>query len=161
MKTNLLMVCRANICRSPIAHSVVAHLAQAHGLAALLHVDSAGTHARAPGEPVDARARAALAERGYAAPTGRSRRLDPADFSRFDMILAMDRENFADLTAVCPPEFVHKLGLLLESAQGLPDSEVRDPYFGSREGFERVIDLCESAAVGLIGRLRQGVDRRD
>ncbi len=155
------MVCRANICRSPIAQAVASHMGQSHGLAALLHVDSAGTHVRASGETIDARARAALVARGYAVPTRRSRRIERSDFERFDLILAMDRDNFADLQAMCPPEFVGKLGLLLDSATGLPDSEVLDPYFGSREGFERVIDLCEAASIGLIGQLRRGVDSGD
>ena len=76
-----------------------------------------------------------------------------ADFQNFDVILAMDNANLAELHRICPPEHAHKLALFLADVDGLAQSEVPDPYFGSTQGFERVMDLCETGARALIKRL--------
>lgn len=148
--TKLLMVCMGNICRSPMAQSVVHKLATASRLSQPLEIDSAGTHARNLGERPDPRAEAALARRGYEVGHGRSRRIVTEDFQRFDLILAMDTDNLNALRRLCPPEQVDKLRLFLAFADGLEDTEVPDPYYSNTQGFERVLDLCEAGARGLI-----------
>jgi protein-tyrosine phosphatase len=112
--------------------------------------DSAGTHAHHTGERPDLRAQAALLRRGYTVGNIRSRRVDAQDFQNFDLILAMDASNAADLRRLCPPEHLSKIRLLLEFAEGLSEIEVPDPYYGNAQGFERVLDLCEAGIKGLI-----------
>jgi protein-tyrosine phosphatase len=144
-----------NICRSPTAEGVLrAHLERA-GLAASVEVDSAGTLGYHAGEPPDGRAQKAAAKRGYDLSRLRARRVKDADFLRFDMILAMDRDNLASLKQVCPPAQHDRLGLFLEYARNFADEEVPDPYYGGPEAFEYVLDLAEDAATGLIEVLRQ------
>jgi protein-tyrosine phosphatase len=144
------MVCMANVCRSPMAHMVTLRLAEQAGLARTLQIDSAGTHASHGKEPPDPRAKRVLAARGY--PTGkrRARQVTEHDFSRYDLILAMDETNLNDLRRMCPADHAHKLRLFLEFAQGLSICDIPDPYYGSVEGFERVLDLCEAGARGLV-----------
>lgn len=154
--TRLLMVCSANICRSPMAQVVTMHLAAQAGLASETQVDSAGTRASWLSAHPDARASAALTERGYRASRLRSRRVADKDFSRFDLILAMDQSNLDDLRQRCPAEHAHKLHLFLEFAPELGLRDVPDPYYGGTKGFEYVLDLCEAAARGLIGKLGGG-----
>lgn len=156
--TKILMVCMGNICRSPMAQAVAERTAAQLGPGSMrdmdrLVFDSAGTHAHHVGERMDPRAAAALKARGYIVGKGRSRRVCEADFERFDLILAMDRGNLATLQAVCPGPHRGKLRLLLEFANGLRDQEVPDPYYGNAQGFERVLDLCELGAQGLIQSL--------
>ncbi len=139
-----------NICRSPAAEVVVRALADEAGLSSFLEVDSAGTHAYHEGEAPDPRVRKAAARRSYSLGGLRARRLTEADFTRFDRILAMDRQNLAFMRRICPPEFHSKLGLFLDFAEAVPDDEIPDPYYGGPEGFERVLDLCELAGKGLI-----------
>lgn len=139
-----------NICRSPAAEVVVKVMAERAGLASILEVDSAGTHAYHEGEAPDPRVRTAAARRSYDLGRLRARRLVEADFVRFDRILAMDRQNLAFMTRICPPEHQSKLGLFLDFATTVPDKEIPDPYYGGAEGFERVLDLCELAGKGLI-----------
>lgn len=152
--TRLLMVCMGNICRSPMAQIVTLHLARAAGLASAVQVDSAGTHAGHVGEPPDPRARATLSQRGYAVGKNRSRKVAEQDFEHYDLILAMDQANLNDLRRACPTEHTHKLRLFLEFAPEADLREVPDPYYGNAQGFERVLDLCEAAARGLIGALQ-------
>ena len=148
--TKLLMVCMGNVCRSPMAQIVTLHLAQQTGLAREMQVDSAGTHAGRSSEPPDPRAKAVLSARGYPIGKSRSRQVTEQDFGRYDLILAMDQSNLNDLRRMCPNEHTHKLRLFLEYANGLDAQDVPDPYYGSVQGFERVLDLCEAGARGLI-----------
>jgi protein-tyrosine phosphatase len=154
--THILMVCTANICRSPMAQMVGAHLATKAGLAGRVTFESAGTQASRISEPPDPRTKAVLLKHNYPVGKKRSRRLKEDDFSRFDLILAMDQSNLDDLQKTCPAEHIHKLRLLLAFAPELGLREVPDPYFGSPQGFDRVLELCEAAAAGLIMHLRQG-----
>jgi protein-tyrosine phosphatase len=79
-----------------------------------------------------------------------------ADFERFDLILAMDRDNVAQLLRRCPHEHVGKIRLFLDFATDIAEDEVPDPYYGSAQGFERVLDLCEAGAQGLLAALERG-----
>jgi protein-tyrosine phosphatase len=125
------------------------------GLAGEVEVDSAGTHAYHVGEPPDPRSQKVAAARGYQLAHLRARRVATADFLRFDMILAMDRDNLAALREVCPPEERHRVDLLLKYARNARTEEVPDPYYGGPEGFERVLDLIEDGCAGLIEELRR------
>ncbi|TLD43913.1 MAG: Low molecular weight protein-tyrosine-phosphatase YfkJ [Accumulibacter sp.] len=150
----VLFVCMGNICRSPIAEAVARTLAQRQGLGRDLDFDSAGTHGHYhAGEAPDPRARRVAARRGYDLSRLRARAVIDADFDRSDRILAMDEANLASLRRQCPEESRSKLGLFLDYAAGLGISEVPDPYYGAESGFERVIDLCELAARGLLADL--------
>jgi protein-tyrosine phosphatase len=76
------------------------------------------------------------------------------DFLCFDLLLAMDNDNLAHMTALCPPAHRHKLQLFLQHAHTASAQEIPDPYFGTAAGFERVLHLCEIGAGALAERLR-------
>ena len=150
MIKKILMVCMGNICRSPMALAVARQLASDAGRSAEFEFDSAGTHAHHSGEEADPRAKAVLASHHYKPSNSRARRVEKADFERFDLILAMDQANLAALQHACPEKYRHKLHLLLEFAPELELDSVPDPYFGHADGFERVLDLCEKGVKGLL-----------
>lgn len=157
-KYRILFVCMGNICRSPMAEAVTRHLAEKAGLAARITVASAGTHAREhAGWAPDERARRVASRRGYDMSKIRARAVVPEDFDRFDRILAMDAANLSLLRGKCPEESRAKLGLFLRCADSLEITEVPDPYYGDETGFERVLDLCELAASGLLKELARDV----
>lgn len=120
-----------------------------------MHVESAGTYAGMAGQRCDPRARAALQRRGYDPGQDLARRIADRDFERFDLILAMDKQNLHSLQTICPAPHQHKLSLFLDYAENLEEDEVPDPYYGNAQGFERVLDLCEAGARGLISTLRR------
>ena len=130
-------------------------LVDRQGLAGQVELDSAGTHGYHIGKPPDPRARAAAAKRGYDLSALRGRQVCPDDFVHFDYILAMDRDNLDLLLEACPIEYQAKVELFLNYAKRFSEDEVPDPYYGGPEGFDRVLDLVEDAAGGLIERLRQ------
>ncbi len=150
MTNRILFVCMGNICRSPTAEGVTRALAEKKGVAAFFEFDSAGTHGYHIGNPPDVRARQAAAKRGYDLAPLKARQVNAFDFDRFDRILAMDRDNLELLRQACPEEHHGKLGLFLEYASRSTNDEVPDPYYGGPEGFERVLDMIEDAADGLL-----------
>jgi protein-tyrosine phosphatase len=146
-------VCLGNICRSPTAHGVFEGFIERRGLSGEILVDSCGTGEWHVGSPPDRRAMAAAARRGYDLGHLRARQVQPADFDTFDYILAMDRDNLADLQAMCPAGFTGHLGLFLSFAGDGAPRDVPDPYYGGDAGFDLVLDLIESASAGLLQAL--------
>ena len=155
MAIKVLFVCMGNICRSPTAQGVFETLVARASLTEQILVDSAGTHAYHIGEPPDVRASEAALRRGVDLNPQKARRFSPEDFVEFDYLLAMDRSNYEDLSAQCEPAQLPKLRLFLEFAPDLGVHEVPDPYYGGVTGFERVLDLIEEAAQGLLAEIRQ------
>ena len=153
-KVRVLFVCLGNICRSPMAQGMFAKHLEEAGLEGSVEVDSAGTHAFHIGESPDQRARAAALRRGVDLSHQRARRVGRRDFTDFDYVLAMDGDNYAHLQARCPPEFEYKLRRVMDFAPELEEREVPDPYYGGGSGFERVLDLIESAGEGLLKDIR-------
>ncbi|HET8700258.1 MAG TPA: low molecular weight protein-tyrosine-phosphatase [Nitrococcus sp.] len=150
----VLFVCMGNICRSPTAEGIFRHLVKSSGVAHLIETDSAGTHDYHIGRPPDPRAMAAAARRGIDIGDLRARMVDDLDFSSFDWILAMDSSNLAWLQARAPAESRERIHAFLDFAPALMECEVPDPYFGSRDGFDYVLDLVEEAARGLLQAIR-------
>ncbi|MBI3901995.1 MAG: low molecular weight phosphotyrosine protein phosphatase [Nitrosomonadales bacterium] len=157
MKTiRVLFICMGNICRSPTAEAVFRARIEAAELGQNILIDSAGTHDYHIGEPPDARTQHAASRRGYDMSMLRGRQVEVADFRRFDYVLAMDHANLAILQRLRPHDAESHLGLFLEFATGHEAREVPDPYYGGADGFERVLDMVEDAAEGLLQHIRKG-----
>lgn len=149
------MVCMGNICRSPLAHGLFESLVNSEGLSDLIVVDSAGTHAYHVGEQPDPRSQRTAQKNGIDLSNQRARRVNQSDFEKFDYILAMDRDNFSNLTQYSPAEHHHKIRLFLEFAPERKEEEVPDPYYGGPDGFERVYDMVAAASAGLLNEIRR------
>jgi protein-tyrosine phosphatase len=143
----VLMVCLGNICRSPTAEAVLRAKLEAAGLAERVVVDSAGTGDWHIGSPPDPRSQRHAAQRGYDLSALRGRQVAEADFRRFDLILAMDEDNLADLQRLAP-ESTSRAELRL-----FADAAVPDPYTGGAAGFEQVLDLVETASDTWVKNL--------
>jgi len=152
----VLFVCMGNICRSPLAEGAFQRMLEGAGLTGKVYVDSAGTHSYHIGAPPDVRSQTTAQRRGVDLRGLRARRVTIADFAEFDYILAMDRDNLKNLLALCQDaELQRRIRLFLDFAPDLPEEEVPDPYYGGPTGFERVMDLVEAAAQGLLIHIRE------
>lgn len=141
-RQRILCVCLGNICRSPTGEAVLrAHLPDAE-------IDSAGTGGWHVGNPPYGPAIAAAAERGYDLTPQRARQVSMQDFNRFDLILAMDRQNLADLKALAPADSTAELRLFLEPVGG---GDVPDPYY--TRDFDGALDLIERASAAWADEL--------
>lgn len=150
----VLFVCMGNICRSPTAHGVFRDMVRQAGLEAQVLVDSAGTHNYHPGEPPDPRSQRHARRRGYDLSELRARALVAADFEQADLILVMDEDNLGISMRRCPQAHRAKLRKLASYCRRHQSAQVPDPYYGSHDGFEHVLDLVEDACESLLAQVR-------
>ncbi len=155
--TRILFVCLGNICRSPTAEAVMHQLVRDAGLEGEISLASAGTGGWHVGNPPDERATTAAERRGFAMQS-RAQQVTAADFDRYDLLIAMDRDNARTLRALAPSaEAAARVHLLREfdpASAGAPDLDVPDPYYGGSDGFDHVLDLVEAACAGLLANVR-------
>ncbi len=146
----LLFVCLGNICRSPSAENIMNHLIRQAGLENKIQCDSAGTSSYHIGSAPDRRMNVAAKLRGIEL-VGHARQFTRADFEEFDLILAMDRENYENICALDRSDrYRHKVRLMCDFCTRHTLKEVPDPYYGGDEGFNQVIDLLFDACEGLL-----------
>ena len=161
MPYKVLCVCLGNICRSPTAEVVLRHYCQAEQLD--IEIDSAGTSNYHPNKAPDARSQMHAKKRGYDLSSLRARQITLQDFMDFDLILAMDQQNLADIQALQYKALQHfalqslpaQIALMSEHDPIYPQLAVPDPYYGEQEGFERVLDQCESSSKAWAKQIQQ------
>jgi protein-tyrosine phosphatase len=151
----VLFVCADNLCRSPTAAAVMRHKVIDLGWEDRVAVDSAGTHDFNVGEPVDIRVQKHAQRRGYELAGLKARLLQPDDFERFDLILAMDEVNMLFLKELCPPGLQDRVHYFTEFCSTQDSLDVPDPFFGKTQDFEHVLDMVEDGCEGLIAHLQK------
>jgi len=151
----VLFVCMGNICRSPTAHGVFRHLVEQNQLTDHIEIDSAGTHAYHVGNPPDSRSATTALERGIDLSDLRARQVTVGDFSTYDYVIAMDRENHGNLMRLCPENYRERIHMFMDFAHDWSNAEVPDPYYGGASGFDRVFDMVESASLGLLAQIQR------
>ncbi len=154
-KQKVLFVCLGNICRSPLAEGVFRHYVEAAGLSERFVIDSAGTSNYHIGDPPDARTTRVAGQRGIRL-TGAARQLRESDLHEFDYVLAMDRENLANVRRLANGNSVKaEIKLLREfDPEANGSFDVPDPYYGGQRGFEEVQDMVERACAALLAHIR-------
>ena len=151
MQTRILMVCLGNICRSPLAEGILKSKVDSN----LVLVDSAGTAGYHIGNRPDPRSISVAQKYGIDISDQQCRIFTKRDFYEFDLIYAMDRNNFQDIVSMADEaEHQNKVKLLLEEVD-LEYREVPDPYYGGTQGFEHVLNMVEDASMGLLSHIRK------
>ena len=141
MPRRILFVCLGNICRSPAAEGVFRTLMPE------TRTDSAGTSGWHIGEPPYGPMQRAALARGYDISDLRARQFVQSDFDNFDLIVAMDSKNLADIEALRPPGHGTEVRLFTDYAPSAGATHVPDPYY--TRDFDGALDLIEQAAQGL------------
>ena len=152
----VLFVCMGNICRSPTAEVVFSKWVKKQGTAMKFHIDSAGTHAYHVGSKPDKRSTQAAKLRGLEMSHLLARQVMIEDFERFDWLVVMDDENKNNLAHDFPNCSQDKVITMMHFAPDSGYNEVPDPYYGTGDGFELVLDLLEEASKGLYEFLTSG-----
>jgi protein-tyrosine phosphatase len=151
----LLFVCLGNICRSPAAENLMNYTLKQRNLTGRVVCDSAGTGGYHVGSLPDARMREAAAESPGIELQGSARQFSPADFEQFDLILAMDRDNYWDILARDPQrQYRDRVKMMCDYCRHHDNvRDVPDPYYGGPDGFHYVIELLMDACEGLVETL--------
>ncbi len=140
---SILFVCLGNICRSPLAQGIAEKIINEKGLD--IHIDSAGTGNWHIGEPPCENSIKVARLNGIDISEQRGRQVKVEDFKQFDLIVALDQSNVANLKAIGTGNIV-KLGYF-----GHQNEDVPDPFFfPGFEGFDRVFKMIESCVIRLI-----------
>ncbi len=153
VKHRILFVCLGNICRSPMAEGVFRRIAEEEGALHLFDIDSAGLGHWHIGQAPDPRAQSAARDRGIDISGQSARQVADTDFDRFDLILAMDGENYEELVQLAPSGARRKVRRFLDFAPKVRKKDVPDPFFGGTDGFDEALDLIEQAVRGLLAEL--------
>ncbi|HKL14849.1 MAG TPA: low molecular weight protein-tyrosine-phosphatase [Balneolaceae bacterium] len=155
----IVFVCLGNICRSPTAEGIFQHLVNERGLDPYFYVDSAGTSAYHIGEPANSKSQKLANEHGVEL-RSRARQFEKNDLEEFDLIVAMDRENLANIKSLDgSKDYEEKIVLLRDFDPNPGDGEVPDPYFGGMDGFKNVFDIVKRSSEALLDELEEKVSR--
>ena len=146
----ILFVCHGNICRSPAARFIFDHLAGERRLDA--RADSAAVSCEEIGNPVYPPMAAALKRRGIPAEKHAARRTEREDYTRYDLILAMDRDNVRRLLRIYGGDPEGKIRLLMAFCG--EDTPVADPWY--TRDFDGALDDIIRGCEALIGRIEEG-----
>lgn len=143
-----------NICRSPAAEGFFARHLDESRIKELVSIDSAATHSYHIGSAPDPRAIQTGVQYDVHIGHLRVRKVTAADFHDYDLIIAMDQHNVANLQALRPTDSTAEIKLMMAfhpdyTAQGQSD-EVPDPYYGGMDGFIHMYELLELATAGLL-----------
>jgi protein-tyrosine phosphatase len=150
----ILMVCLGNICRSPLAAGILYNKIDENGLDA--QVDSAGTAAYHAGEGADRRSLKVAQKNGVDISQHRARKFTTGDFAKYDLIYAMDSENYQNIMALAASEKDKtKVKLLMNEVLPGENISVPDPYFGGDQGFENVYQMIDQACDRIIEKRLQ------
>lgn len=149
----LVFVCLGNICRSPTAEGLFIHKVKQHELENYFYIDSAGTAAYHVGESANSKSQATANKHGVHLPS-KARKFEYADLEEFDLILAMDSENYRNINDLDRKnKFSHKIKLMREFDPEPADGEVPDPYYGGMDGFENVFQVLDRSTETLLQEL--------
>lgn len=149
--TKILFVCHGNICRSPMAEFVMKDLVKQAGLESQFHIESAATSTEEIGNPVYPPARRKLAEHGIGCAGKTARQLTRADYSRFDLLIGMDRANLRNMHRICGGDPDGRLHLLMDYTDHPGD--VADPWY--TDDFETTWRDVLAGCRGLLDTLKK------
>lgn len=146
----ILMVCLGNICRSPLAEGIMKEKVRRRNLG--WEVDSAGTGYWHTGEGPDPRSVAIAQRKGIDIRSQRARQIRPKDLEEFDLIFAMDTQNYRDIRLLAAgAEQEQKIHLILDLVHPGQARSVPDPYYDD-DGFEGVFRMLEEACEQIATR---------
>lgn len=146
----VLMVCLGNICRSPLAEGILQTKIKEQNLN--WQVDSAGTGSWHIGELPDPRSIATAKKYDIDITYQRARQFRESDLHEFDLIFAMDSQNYHDILRFAKTDDLrNKVHLILNLVEPDSNKSVPDPYWDD-DGFEEVFRMLDEACDVIIAR---------
>lgn len=154
----ICFVCLGNICRSPTAEGVFQHLINDRGLENYFEIDSAGTSAYHVGQSANSKSQRTAQKHGITLHS-KARQFESSDLDYYDLILAMDNENFRNVQHMANGNQENKIGRMRDFDPQPGDGEVPDPYYGGPEGFENVFQIVKRSCENLLDELEEHIQK--
>lgn len=155
----ICFVCLGNICRSPTAEGLFIHKVKEQNLEDYFYIDSAGTSAYHIGQQANSKSQATANKYGVHLPSI-ARQFEYADLEEFDLILAMDSENFTNIRDLdTKNKFEGKVHRMREFDTAATDPDVPDPYYGGLDGFENVYSVLDRCCDVLLDELKKHIQK--
>ena len=148
----VLFVCLGNICRSPLAESIFNKKLKEKELQEKVEAESAGTGDWHVGEEPDERTREVGSKYGLDFLTV-GQQVQPEAFEEFDYLLVMDEDNYRFVQEMAP-EAARGEVMLMREFDPEGGTNVPDPYFGGKEGFQQVYDILDRSMDEFIQYLQ-------
>lgn len=154
----ICFVCLGNICRSPTAEGIFKHLVNKEGLQSYFYIDSAGTSAFHIGEPANSKSQRTADKHGIKLHS-KARRFEPQDIEEFDLVIAMDEENYQNLLQMAKTDAeARKIRMMRDFDPEPGNGNVPDPYYGGIDGFESVFRIIYRSSEALLNFLKEKAD---
>lgn len=120
-----------------------------------VQVESSGTGDWHVGKAPDHRMQSVCLNKGIDISLLRAQQFNSSDFERFDLIVAMDESNRADVERLRPSGCVTRVVKLLDYSSEF-SGDVYDPYYGDTKGFELSFSQIYSGCAALLEALDHG-----
>lgn len=154
----ICFVCLGNICRSPTAEGIFQHLVNERGLQSYFYVDSAGTSAFHIGERANSKSRQ-IAEKNEVELKSRARRFEAEDLDEFDLVVAMDSENYQNIVSLDDNGSYSDKIIKMRDYDPQPENgDVPDPYYGGMDGFKNVFNIVHRSCEALLDELENQIE---
>lgn len=151
---SVLFICTGNICRSPSADAILKQKLQAQNILHI-HVDSAGLGGWHEGDAPDQRAIKTAKKYGFDISHIRARQITPDDYFTFDDIIAMDDGHYRYLLQNKPPQSGARIRYFCDYFMEQPHCSVADPYYGSIEDFDMMMQQIITGCDAIVKDLTQ------
>ena len=146
----ILMVCLGNICRSPLAQGILEKKTQHLNF----EIDSAGTASFHIGKNPDIRSIEIAKKNNIDIKNQKARKFEINDFDKFDIIYAMDMQNYKHLNNLARnKKDLDKVKLILNEIYPNKWQPVPDPYYGKEDGFQNVYNILEEVCEKIISKI--------
>lgn len=146
----VIFICHGNICRSTMAEFVFKDMVRKAGLEADFHIESAATSREEIGNDTHPGTKRKLTEQGIPFTKRGARQVKKADYSEYDYLIIMDRENERGLSRIIGSDTEHKVYKLLEFAG--KDRDIADPWYTGN--FDDTYDDVVEGLDGFVEHLK-------
>ena len=148
--TKILFVCHGNICRSPMAKKNRKKIIKDAGMENDFVIESAAVSSEEIGNDVHPGTKEKLTQMKVPFAKRRARKITPADYDYFDLLIGMDVQNLYYMENAWNKDPNDKVKLLLTYAG--KDRDIADPWYTHNfdDTYEDIVEGCTALFNSIV-----------